>query len=115
MHRKRILIHDPLCPRTDILIQETIQTKFKNCTVLTIAHRLHTGMGSDRVLVMEAGKIVEFGAPHLLLKRKDGALLKLVNQNDAATVKYLKRIAAEAFRRRHQGEEFRESDENDIE
>lgn len=36
---------------TDILVQETIRNKFRECTVLTIAHRLNTIMDSDRVMV----------------------------------------------------------------
>ncbi|XP_067646367.1 probable multidrug resistance-associated protein lethal(2)03659 [Eurosta solidaginis] len=54
-------------PQTDALIQTTIRSKFRNCTVLTIAHRLHTIMDSDKVLVMDAGRAVEFGSPFELL------------------------------------------------
>jgi len=45
--------------------------------VLTIAHRLHTIADSDRVLVLDAGKIVEQGTPaHLVAK--GGAYASLV-------------------------------------
>jgi len=63
-------------------------------------------MDNDSVLVMDAGQIVEFGAPHKLLQRKDGALLKLVNQNDAATIKFLKKIATESYMRRNKRDSF---------
>ena len=56
-------------PQTDGLIQKTIRQKFAECTVLTIAHRLNTVIDSDRILVMDAGRCVEFGTPHELLSK----------------------------------------------
>ncbi|NXJ71659.1 MRP2 protein, partial [Rostratula benghalensis] len=53
---------------TDHLIQTTIRSEFADCTVLTIAHRLHTIMDSNRVLVLQAGRIVEYDSPEELLK-----------------------------------------------
>ncbi|XP_077262946.1 LOW QUALITY PROTEIN: ATP-binding cassette subfamily C member 4-like [Temnothorax americanus] len=54
----------------DALIQDTIRSTFKECTVITIAHRLNTIIDSDRIIVMENGSIVEFGCPYELLHDK---------------------------------------------
>ena len=37
--------------RTDSLVQQSIRECFSQCTVLTIAHRLHTIIDSDRIMV----------------------------------------------------------------
>ena len=57
-------------PQTDELLQSTIKKSFVNCTVLTIAHRLHTIMDSDKVLVMDEGHAVEFDHPYVLLENQ---------------------------------------------
>ena len=54
---------------TDKIIQETIRKKFKECTVITIAHRLATIIDSDRILVLHAGEIMEYDHPFLLLAK----------------------------------------------
>uniref|UniRef100_A0A4W4GHG7 ATP-binding cassette, sub-family C (CFTR/MRP), member 10 n=1 Tax=Electrophorus electricus TaxID=8005 RepID=A0A4W4GHG7_ELEEL len=64
--------------RTDMLLQKTIRERFSDKTVLTIAHRLNTIMDSDRVLVMHAGKLVEFDSPSALCERKGSAFHKLL-------------------------------------
>ncbi|KAJ8688624.1 hypothetical protein QAD02_024419 [Eretmocerus hayati] len=62
---------------TDDLIQRTIRAEFKDCTVLTIAHRLNTILDSDRILVLDKGVAVEYDTPRTLLDNPDGALYNL--------------------------------------
>ncbi|XP_027504549.1 multidrug resistance-associated protein 1-like isoform X1 [Corapipo altera] len=62
---------------TDNFVQSTIKREFHNCTVLTIAHRLHTVIDSDRVLVLDTGRILEYDTPQNLLQRK-GAFSEMV-------------------------------------
>ena len=80
---------------TDNLIQRTIRTKFADRTVLTIAHRLSTIMDSDRVIVMDAGKVVEFDTPANLLKLSptEGIFSSMVQHTGSKTAHLLKKIA----------------------
>nr|XP_034987531.1 multidrug resistance-associated protein 6-like [Zootoca vivipara] len=55
---------------TDLQIQATIRTQFRECTVLTIAHRVNTLLDCDRVLVMKSGQVAEFDAPETLIAQK---------------------------------------------
>ena len=55
--------------QTDALMQEIIRTDFKDSTIVAIAHRLETIRDFDRVIVLEAGRMVECGEPGELLQR----------------------------------------------
>ncbi|KAK4879973.1 hypothetical protein RN001_008119 [Aquatica leii] len=65
---------------TDALIQNTIRNQFTHCTVLTIAHRLDTVIDCDKVLVMDAGQIVEYDQPHVLLQNTEGVFYGMVQE-----------------------------------
>ncbi|KAF2894429.1 hypothetical protein ILUMI_11736 [Ignelater luminosus] len=95
-------------PQTDALIQHTIRKKFANCTVLTIAHRLHTVMDSDKVLVMDAGTMVEFDHPHILLQNESGFLYGMVQQTGKAMAEVLTRVAKQSYRKLQSPEDFLE-------
>ncbi|CAF3345421.1 unnamed protein product [Rotaria sp. Silwood2] len=48
---------------TDRMIQEVIADKFRDRTILTIAHRLNTVVNSDRILMLQQGEVAYFDAP----------------------------------------------------
>jgi ATP-binding cassette subfamily C (CFTR/MRP) protein 1 len=55
---------------TDASIQAIISDKFWDRTILTIAHRLNTIAKSDRILVMERGRVGNFDTPQNILQQQ---------------------------------------------
>ncbi|XP_066923803.1 ATP-binding cassette sub-family C member 4-like [Clytia hemisphaerica] len=105
LKHNRVLVIDEATanvdPKTDSLIQETIREKFKECTVLTIAHRLHTIMDSDRIMVLDAGYLKEFEEPYRLLRCKGTLLYGLVKQTGHDEAQRLFEMAIKAHCDRH--------------
>ncbi|KAJ8716035.1 hypothetical protein PYW08_013320 [Mythimna loreyi] len=99
--RNKLLVLDEATanvdPTTDAMIQKSIRRHFADCTVITVAHRLHTVADSDRVVVMEAGQIIECGHPHELLQDEDGPFTKMVKQLGPASEQSLRDLASNAF------------------
>ncbi|OAD54852.1 hypothetical protein WN48_06052 [Eufriesea mexicana] len=98
LRNNRILVLDEATANidsyTDELIQKTIRTRFTDCTVITIAHRLNTIIDSDRIIVMDTGNIVEFGCPHELLRDKPkGIFSQMVNNTGVTMAQFLREQA----------------------
>ena len=66
---------------TDAQVQETIRNEFveKGISVITVAHRLDTVLGSDNIAVLGDGEVIEYGVPRNLLTLSNGELRKLVD------------------------------------
>ncbi|XP_077987994.1 ATP-binding cassette sub-family C member 4-like isoform X1 [Glandiceps talaboti] len=114
LRNNKILIIDEATanvdPRTDTLIQKTIRSQFQHCTVLTIAHRLNTVMDSERILVLDEGRVVEFDEPHLLLQNPDGHLYKFVQQMGERDANNLHSIAFDTYQKCHSDDKICISD-----
>ena len=65
---------------TDAVVQTTIRKEFGECTVLTIAHRINTIMDSNRVMVLDQGKICEFSSPDVLLSDSNSVFYGLAQE-----------------------------------
>jgi ABC-type multidrug transport system fused ATPase/permease subunit len=65
---------------TDSIVQQTIRTAFEDRTILTIAHRLNTIIDSDRIIVLEQGRVKEFDTPENLLKKQDSLFYSLCKE-----------------------------------
>ncbi|XP_069614144.1 ATP-binding cassette sub-family C member 4 isoform X2 [Ranitomeya imitator] len=101
LRKNQILIIDEATanvdPRTDELIQKTIREKFANCTVLTIAHRLNTIIDSDKIMVLDSGRVKEYDEPFNLLQNKESLFYKMVQQVGKAEASSLTETAKQVY------------------
>ena len=65
--------------QSELMIQKTIENLRGKITMLVIAHRLSTIMNSDKLIMIEKGKIIEEGSPDKLLADKDSHFYKINN------------------------------------
>ncbi|KAK9147331.1 hypothetical protein Scep_006088 [Stephania cephalantha] len=84
LRRSRILVLDEATASidnaTDSTLQKTIRTEFKDCTVITVAHRIPTVMDCTRVLAISDGKLVEYDDPMKLMKSEGSLFGRLVKE-----------------------------------
>lgn len=64
---------------TEENIQKSLNKYLKDSTIITIAHRIKTIIGYDRILVLEKGELKEFDNPQNLLKDENTLFYKLYN------------------------------------
>lgn len=66
---------------TDAMLQTTLRSNmFKDRTIITIAHRINTILDSDRIVVLDHGRVAEFDTPAELVRRK-GLFYELVKES----------------------------------
>ncbi|KAJ6590816.1 P-loop containing nucleoside triphosphate hydrolase protein [Mycena sp. CBHHK59/15] len=88
VRKSKILILDEgiliLSPdyKTDSIIQNSLRQELQgDVSLITVAHRLQTIMDADKIMVLDAGTIVEFDSPRELLKIEGGKLRALVDES----------------------------------
>lgn len=85
LRKSKILVMDEATSsvdtKTDAQVQETIKREFveKGVTVLTVAHRLETVLGYEKIAVLGSGELLEYGSPKELLQNPAGELRRLVD------------------------------------
>ncbi|KZV64704.1 hypothetical protein PENSPDRAFT_656364 [Peniophora sp. CONT] len=82
----RLLILDEATSSIDYETDTIIQSSLRNelggdVTLLTVAHRLQTIMDADKIMVLDAGRVVEFDSPRSLLKKDGGFFKSLVDES----------------------------------
>jgi len=83
LRNSKILILDEATasvdPETEVAVQSTVQKEFKQCTILTIAHRLSSVSTCDKILVMKKGQVLELDTPTNLMSNPNSEFNKMMS------------------------------------
>lgn len=81
--KAKVVVLDEATSNIDVVTEQAIlklmKTEFADSTMITIAHRLNTIIASDKVAVLEAGKLIEYDSPKALASRPESYFAKLLN------------------------------------
>ena len=80
---KVLILDEPTAhvdPATERTIQNTVRDQLKDCTVITVAHRLNTIRDCDKILVMKDGTAVEFDNYEELMKKEGGVFAEMAEK-----------------------------------
>lgn len=103
LHKSRVVLFDEASSSidhtTDSLLTQCIHDVFKDSTVLTIAHRLRTVIGYDRILFLHQGRIVETGTPAALLSDTTSHFYRLCKMTGSSELQHLIKEAQQTAQR----------------
>jgi ATP-binding cassette subfamily C (CFTR/MRP) protein 1 len=77
---------------SDSRVQSIIKQHFSHATILSIAHRLESIADFDKILVLDAGELIEFDAPSILLSDPTSAFSQLVEAAGPETSEKIRKI-----------------------
>ncbi|CAO1636594.1 unnamed protein product [Jaminaea pallidilutea] len=77
--------------KTDAHIQTMLQTSLRDCTFITVAHRLDTIIGpSDLICVMDQGTVAEYASPEQLWQDRQGFFRKLCESAEISEAEFIR-------------------------
>ncbi|KAH7649627.1 hypothetical protein FG379_000887 [Cryptosporidium bovis] len=87
LRKSKIILFDEATSSVDIatdnIIQNIVKKHFSNCTILSIAHRVHTIIDFDYIIVLDKGRVIEYDTPHNLLSNTSSVFYSIVNEINA--------------------------------
>ncbi|CAD8163791.1 unnamed protein product [Paramecium octaurelia] len=91
LKKSKIILIDEATANIDVdtehKIQETISKAFKNCTVITIAHRINTILNCDKIIVINKGQVQEYGQTKDLLKNEQSTFYSIYSESQLNNTK----------------------------